>query len=344
MDAEDYYESGIMIGLMVAGIMILQLCTTFIEAPYGSYIGMILYFTLSVGGIFLVTIATQLAAAPHPYIKMIVRPENKELHVFVDTDMSYDRYLGGDLYEAHFKTAIPIKYKDYGKIREVIILHKGKFKDRTYFRPGTAIWKGISVKHSTTEIIEVKQAKTTTTTIDHGEPLPVFQLIMGSKDRESSKETFTIGNEEYQILKSRLEELESENAKLRRDAIEYQQRALALEEINIQKTAETAGLLEAKVGIKEHAYETFLGLLNAFGRFDKAVEALGGKKISADIIKWIVLGAIGVIFIAYLWANPQVVESLTVWLSVPFNAFIVMIIVVAIAVAVYYYTRGKKKR
>ena len=348
METEEYFENGLVIGLMVLGMVVLQLCATYIPPPFGSYIGMALYLILSVGGIFFVNVAAQLSAAPHPYMEIIVRPENKKLHAFIDKDLSFGKQLGNGWCESHFKTVLPVKYKDYGKVKEIAILHKGKFSDHVYFRPGTAVWRGIFVNHPAVEVLEVTQAQTATTAIDHGAPIPIFQLLMGSKDRMLTSAITSVGanpgklEAELKTLRERLSELEMENAKLRRDAIEHQQRALALEEITTQKTAETAGLLEAKVGIKEHAYETFLGLLNAFGRFDKAVEALGGRRWRFTFTKWVALTLIAVVCSDDLWANPQAAAGIQLWLMNPWNFMLVVIALVAILAIILY--MGKKKK
>lgn len=346
MEVEEYFESALVIGLMIVGMVLLQLCSMLIPPPYGGYVGMTLYLVVSVGGIFFVNVAAQLAAVPHPYLKVIVRPDNKELHVFVDKDMSFDRPLGNGIHEAHFKTVYPIKYKDYGKIKEVIMLHRGKLSDHIYFRPGTAVWKGIFVKHPAVETVEVAQASTATTTIDHGEPIPIFHLLMGSKDKVANPAIVAANpgkfEEAVRVLQARVQELEMENAKLRRDAVEEKQRALALEEVVVQQRAETSGLLEAKTGIKEHAYETFLGLLNAFGRFDKAVEALGGRKWRFTLTKWAALVIVGIAVIAYFWANPGAAQAAYIWLSNPVNFFLVIIGLVIVFAIIYY--AGKRRR
>ena len=231
METEEYFENGLVIGLMVLGMIVLQLCATYIPPPFGGYIGMALYLILSVGGIFFVNVAAQLSAAPHPYLKTIVRPDNKELHVFVDKDLTFDRPLGNGIHELHVKTVLPVKYKDYGKVKEIIILHRGRWSDHIYFRPGTAVWRGIFVKHGMVEVLEVTQAQTATTAIDHGSPIPIFQLLMGSKDRMLTSAITSVSanhgklEAELKTLRERLSELEMENAKLRRDAIEHQQRA-----------------------------------------------------------------------------------------------------------------------
>jgi len=346
LEVEEYFESALVIGLMVFGMFLLQLCSMLIPPPYCGYVGMTLYLVVAVGGVFFANVAAQFAAAPHPYLKVIVRPDNKELHVFVDKDLSFDRHLGNGIHEAHFKTVYPIKYKDYGKIREIIVLHRGKLSDHVYFRPGTAVWKGIFVKHPAVETIEVVQASTAATTIDHGEPIPVFHLLMGSKDKAADPAVFAANpgklEETVRILQARVQELEMENAKLRRDAVEEKQRALALEEVVVQQRAETSGLLEAKTGIKEHAYETFLGLLNAFGRFDKAVEALGGGRWRFTLTKWAALTIVGIAVIAYFWANPGAAQAAYVWLSNPVNFFLVIIGLVIVFAIIYY--AGKRRR
>jgi len=354
LEAEEWFSNLIIIGLMVLGFALLQACAMLIPEPYGRYVGSALFLAVTIGGIFFATFYAQIKASPYPYLELIVRPDNKKLHCFVEKDLSYQRHLGNGFYESHLKLAVPVKFKDYGKVKEIILLHRGRLSERVNLRPGTAVWYGLFISHPATDIVEVVQAKTATTTIDHGEPVPVFYLVMGGRSKYSEVPTplLKVANvadggdapsaEVIEALRARVQELEMENAKLRRDALEYQQRALALEEINVQKTAETAGLLEAKVGIKEHAYEVFLGLYNAFGRFDKALEALKGRRFGLTFGKWMAITIIALAFIGLLWARPDIAHAFAVWLSNPLNALIFVIALVVIAVIALGAKKGRK--
>jgi len=339
VNTDEYFETALVLGLMVLGMLSLQL----VSALFGPQAGAVAYLLVTVGGLMLVNLSAQLIASSYPYIRLIVRPHNVTLHLFVDRDLSYGRHLGNGFYETHLKLKYPVKYLDYGKTQEIVVLHRGKLSDHLHFRPGTAVWRGIYVKHPVTEILEVVQAPTASTYIDHGTPIPVFHLLLGSKSFPQVLHgvRHSCGDETVRQLEERVRQLEMENAWLRREALEYHQRALALEEVNVQKTAETAGLLEAKIGIKEHAVELMLGLVNAFGRFDKAVEALTGRRTRIHFNRWLAVTVLGALAIAYLWLNPDALRYAVQLLSNPLVAVALAAVLIA---AVYYGTVGRKRR
>jgi len=42
LEVEEYFESALVIGLMIAGMFLLQVCSILIPPPYGGYVGMTL--------------------------------------------------------------------------------------------------------------------------------------------------------------------------------------------------------------------------------------------------------------------------------------------------------------
>jgi hypothetical protein len=349
VELEEYVEDAIMLSVLLGSMGALMACTTFIPEPTGKYVGMSLYFALVFTGMFIPPMYAQVTASKYPYLQVVVRPINVVLHVFVDKDKSLDRPLSGneDIYEAHIKTAYPVKFEDYGRVKELVILHKRKLGDRIYFRPGKAVFHGIRIDHPQTEIIEVLQTQGASTFIDYGEPIPVFHLLMGSKDRQYASAMAVSANPgnleaELNMLRMQISELQVENAKLRRDAVELHQRSVADREVIVQQRAETSGLLDVKTGVKEHALEFVLGLYQSLARFDKLVEVLGGKRFGLTFNKWIALSIIAVAFIAYLWANPQAAAAIQLWLMSPWNFLLVVIALVAILAIILY--SGKRKR
>jgi hypothetical protein len=322
---ESRLEDIIVLGSLLGSMTAMMLSTQLLPPPYGFYVGATLYFAVAVLGILLPPLYVQVAVSRYPYLQLVVRPENTVLHCFVEKDQSLSRRIGEDLYEARIALAYPVRYGEYGRVKTIAILHRGRWSERVYLRPGQAYFQGLRVPHPQTEIVEVAQSRMTAS-IDHGEPIPVFWMLLASKDRGPAS-PMQAQRVETQELLDRLRLLEEENAKLRREAVEWQQRALAYEDVIAQQRAETAGLLDAKAGIKEHAYETFLGLLNAFGRFDKAVEALKGRRQGFAFTKWTAVTVISLAVIAYLWMNPQAAAQLYIWLSNPVNAVLVLALV-----------------
>jgi len=98
-------------------------------------------------------------------------------------------------------------------------------------------------------------------------------------------------------------------------------------------------LLDAKTGIKEHAYEIMLGFSQAFGSFDKALSALRGGKFRFSFTKWVAATIIACAAIAYLWMNPQIASQIGLWLSNPVN----FIAVAAVAALIAYILWKAKK-
>jgi hypothetical protein len=349
MDLEEMTEDAVMLGVIFGSMAALIFCQNFIPPPYGQSLGIALYFIITVLGTFGTTLWARECANKYPYLEAIVRPDNKRLHLFVESDISKGRPLGKNVYEAYLHLAQSVKYADYGKVRDIIIQYTGKWSNRVHLRPGRAVWRGIRVEHPQTEIIELVQSERTTTSIDHGSPIPVFILRSASKDVYAPPRAFFTNNpggfsqeSDMAKLQMRLSQLAAENAKLKRDAITWQQRALSYEDVVVQQRAETAGLLDAKAGIKEHAYETMLGFYQAFASFDKAMEAIRGRRFAFSFNKWVALTIISVVAVAFLWANPQIITQAQIWLSNPYNFGITAIALVVVLAIILYAQRRKK--
>jgi len=341
---EEKFEDIFMLSLIFASFLSLTLCSTYIPPPYGQMVGTFLYLAIILGGVIFSDVYARYVSSQYPYLQIIVRPSNKTIHAFVDKDQTLDRKIAENTYTLHLRLASPVRYEDYGRVKELIIHHKGKLADKLYFRPGWCVWKGIRTRHPQTEIIEVLQVEKATTSIDHGEPIPVFYLVHGSKDVSTYQAPVIAGNPasiDVNEYMRRISALEAELAKVRRDAVEWQQRALAAEEIIGQQRAETAGLLEAKTGIKEHALELMLGFRLACASFDRAIESLRGGRVRFTFTKWVALTIIAVAFIVYLWANPNVAQEIALWLRSPINSIIVLAAVVVIIAVLF--ARGRRK-
>ena len=305
---EERFEDVLMLMLIFVSFLSLMLSSTYIPPPYGQAVGTFLYLFIILGGVVFSDVYARYVSSQYPYLQIIVRPSNKTIHAFVNKDQTLDRRIGENTYTLHLRLANPIKYEDYGRVRELIIHHTGRLADKLYFRPGWCVWKGIRTRHPQTEIIEVWQAERATTSIDHGQPIPVFYLIHGSKDAlhyTTSQVPMTIGNPSVDVSEylRRIASLEAELAKVRRDAIEWQQRALAAEEIIGQQRAETAGLLEAKTGIKEHALELMLGFRQACVKPDTLIPG-DYKPISQIGVGEHVLGRSGFVEVKQVFNRP----------------------------------------
>ena len=311
------------------------------------------YFLIILGGLLGTDIAIREMVNKYPYLEVIVRPENKRLHLFIAGATARKR--GENLYSAKLNLAFPVKFADYGKIKEVVLNFHGKWSERIHFRPGYCNYFGYRVKHPQTELIEVYQVRRASTELDHGEPIPVFFLHSASQDCLHPKiavPASVIVNpkanpalslemlEEIEELKNENEELRKENVELRRKAEEWMQKALTYEEVVEQQKVSISGLLDAKTGIKEHALAMVLGLWQACGSFDQMLKQLGHGRFRFTFNKYMAIVILGALLILYLWFNPQIVSSFMYWLSQPIGAFIALIIAV-VAISILWRKKGR---
>lgn len=338
---EERFEDFLMLGLIFGSFLSLMLCTTYVPSPYGQWLGTFLYLFIILGGVMFSDVYARYVSSQFPYLEIIVRPTNKRLHVFIDKDETLDRKIGENTYVLQLKTATPVRYEDYGKVKNIIIHHTGRLTEKLYFRPGWCTWRGLRTRHPQTEILEVMQVPNASTSIDHGEAYPVFYLLHGSKDAGQRTPVLVASRNPADLdMHQKMAELETELAKARRDAVEWQQRALAAEEIIGQQRAETAGLLEAKTGIKEHALELMLGFRQATASFDRAIETLRGRR-PFTFTKWVALTIICIASIVFLWANPQIVQEMSLWFREPLNTLLVLVVVIVVVAGLFY--KGKRK-
>jgi hypothetical protein len=339
MDMGEYASDIIMFVTLGGSLAVMMACEALLPLEYARPVGGFLYLATALGGIVGSSAYASLASAPHPCLKAIVRPDNSEYYFFIDKDKTHERKVGEDSHVGHFALAYPVKVGEFGKVKEFILLYRGRWSERVSFRPGWVMWKGIRTKHAQTEVVEVMHAQKSNVMIDHAEPIPVFYLRSASKDTVVSNPSPVLFDDASMPAAPRIASLERENVDLRAKVAEWQQRALSLEEVVTQQRSEIQGLLDAKTGIKEHAYEIMLGFSQAFGSFDKALSALRGGKFRFSFTKWVAATIIACVAIAYLWMNPQVASQIGLWLSNPVN----FIAVAAVAALIAYILWKVKK-
>ncbi len=304
-----------------------------IPPPAGEAVGQAGYFVIIFVGLFGTDIYIRERVNKYPHLELTIRPNNNRVHLFLASGTT--KVIGKNFFSATLTLAFPTIILDYGKVRTVIIHYHGDWSKRIHFTPGFAKYYGYYVSHPQTEMIEVYQVSNASTVIDHGEPTPVFFLHSASQDyyqKDSMSDKMLCLYSPENVPER--EELQRTNAELRRSSSAWQQRALALEEINIQKTAETRGLLEAKGGMKDLAYEYMLTLYQAAGSIEAALKHIRGPKFGgfSKYVMYTVIFAIGIV---YLWYNPQVAEGLQQWLMSPVNSLIFLVIMVVAAVVVW---------
>jgi len=330
---ESRMQDALMIGVLVASFAWLIIVGSLLP-EYAEIFGPIGYFVIIFGGLFGTEIAVREYVNSYPYLRLLVRPENRWLHVFLKPPGA-TRRVGPDMYSTTLDLRFPIKF-DGHMVKRIELHHTGQWSERIKFRRGTCVWSGFSVPHPQTEILEVYRVPKASVMVDRSEVVPVFILKSASQDyyRPAQLSIEPVFNAEDLI--TRLETLEAQLAEAERQKSEWHQRAVAAEEIAEQQKAEIRGLMETKSGLKELAYEYMLTIYQACGSIEKALQKLKGTTISREIVKYIAVTVISLAVIALLWANPNIVEAIASNVL-----FLIVIIVVAVA-AIVYITRRRK--
>ncbi len=205
----------------------------------------------------------------------------------------------------------PVKFGELSMVKRIELHHDGKWSERVKFRRGMCVWSGFSVPHPQTEIVEVFQVPKASTMMDHGEPVPVFVLKSASMDYYYGR-VGTSASEDYleQVGQDVRRTIRDQMAEAERQKSEWHMRAIAAEEVIEQQKAEIKGLLEAKTGLKELAYEYMLTIFLACGSIEKALAHLRGPLLNKDMIKYIALTVLGLAGVALVWANPDILTML----------------------------------
>ncbi len=282
----------------------------------------------------------------YPYIRMLIRPDNKWCHLFL-MPPGTTRKIGENRYATTLNLRFPIKLEDYGKVRRIELHHYGQWSKRIRFRRGTAVWNGFMVSHPQTEIIETYQVPKSSTMMDHGEPVPIFILHSASQDYYLEHVHSTVGSNpglslatfEVESLRNEIKRLNEQLAEAERQKNEWHQRALAYEEIIEQQKAEIRGLLEAKGGLRDLAYEYMLTIYESCHSIEKALKALRGPRFAGWLNKYVVALIIGLAVIAYVWLNPEFGSAVYTFLSHPWNQVFVIILVGVIVAGIYYWKK-----
>jgi len=144
-------------------------------------LGGIAGFLLIVFGMFLQDYIYMYQTMPYPYIRAIIRPSNKVLHLFVKGLQEVSTIRGTS--SIRLTLAWPVKMAFYGKVQELVVnLEWGSWQERVKFHPGRALFMGWGIKHAQTEQVVLYEPRKTSFDLDHADPIPVFILANASGD------------------------------------------------------------------------------------------------------------------------------------------------------------------
>ncbi len=330
---------------MMVGILMLSFAWLVIIGAvlpeYASVAGPVGYFAIIFGGLFGTEIAIREYVNSYPYLRILVRPDNESIHAFLSPPGA-TRRLGPNRYATTLDLRFPISFGEFKGVKRMELHHEREWSKRVKFRRGMCVWSGFSVPHPQTEIVEVFQVPKASVMMDHGEPVPVLILRSGSMDYYHGRPGPSLAEpltEDYraQVERERTALLAEQFAEATRQKSEWHQRAIAAEEAIEQQKAEIKGLLEAKSGLKELAYEYMLTIYQAMGSIEKALAHMRGTVLNKEIVKWIALTILGLAVVALVWANPDIVAVLAS------NVLVLVAVIVVAGVAAYLLLQRRKK-
>ncbi len=327
-------QDAMMIGVLMLSFVWLVLIGAILP-EYANILGPVGYFGIIFGGLFGTEIAIREYVNSYPYLRMLVRPDNEWVHAFLSPPGN-PRRIGPNQYTMTIDLRFPIRFGEYESVKRIELHHDGRWSERIKFRRGMCVWSGFSVPHPQTEIVEVYQ---TNVMMDHGEPVPVFVLASASLDYHHGRPRgSTVEDFDSWVERRDRETLKEQLAEAVRQKAEWHMKAIAAEEEIEQQKAEIKGLLEAKTGTKELAYEYMLTIYQAYGNLHKALAHLRGPILNRDLIRYVALTILGLAGVALVWANPDILTMLASNVLV-----LVAVIVVAGAVIVLLLQRRRKR-
>lgn len=328
-------QDALMVGVLIASFAWLIFIGSIVP-EYSGILGPIGYFAIIFGGLFGTEIVVREYVNSYPYLRVLVRPENKWLHLFLKPPGTTKR-IAPNMYATTLDLRFPVKYNGH-TVKRIELHHHGRWSERIRFSRGNCVWSGFTVPHPQTEIVEVFRVPKASVMIDRNEAVPVFMLRSASQDFYHGVPDFErVFNQED--LMEQLELMRIQLAEAERQKAEWHHRAISAEEIIEQQKNEIRGLMAAKSGLKELAYEYMLTIFQATGSIDKAMKRLKGTSISSEIAKYAMITVLGVAIIGLLWANPGIITALAS------NAiFLVVAVIIGVAAVMYLQnSKGRKK-
>ena len=279
---------------------------------------------------------------PYRYVRAVLRPVNKVLHLFVRNIETKRVY--GNIYSTTLELAYPVKDPYYGKVKRYSIKHTFRFGDRFRFTHGIASYEGLDVKHGQTCQIVLYQLPEGSFDLDKSEAIPMYWLAeapgdynlpilkgFGVQDLGLNPDTSKIVLDYQRLLQ--------EHAAVKKQALDWHQRAIKNEEIIEHQANELMGLLESKSDFKHAVREEVITLLELYATLENILKHYGLGKFT--FTKLMALTIIAALVVAYLWANPQQLEGLQNWLNVQTNQIFLIIIIAIIGIVVYFLYRKR---
>lgn len=332
---QDKMQDTLMVGVMVLSFVWL-IGIQSVLPQYAGVLGPVGYLMIIFFGIFGVNLIVREHVNSFPYIDIHVRPSNDHYHAFLEPPGD-TRKIAPNQYVTTLNLRFPIDFEG-DMVDRIELHHTGRWSDRIRFNRGYCVYGGLSVPHPQTEEIEVSIMPKTSSMIDHDTVVPIFILRSASLDYYKTGELDVEELHTSDDLKNRIKTLTAQLAEAYRRIAEWHQRAVSAEEKIDQQKAEIRGLMSAKSGLRELAYEYMLTIYQACGSIEKALAHLKGQTLTDKMLKYAMITIIGVAALGWMWYNPDAVTTLAAN-----TLFLVTLLIVAIVGGiVFFYMRGRK--
>ena len=302
-----------------------------------------------VGLLVLMNAVYQYRAAPYPYIRAVVRPHNRIIHLFikpasVEKSGLLDVPVGENTFSSTFELWQPVKFPGYrDKSRWVNIIHQYPLAQRLKFAPGLAYYEGMQIKHG--QVAHVVLYDYGMGDVDRAEAIPTYWLKEAPGDIQLPSISILVdahGNPtiplDYQEMLTTIEKLKIRLTDATRRAREYQQRDLRSQETIIQLRNQLVALLKSGSDIVKGSIALFLYFLRAEQSIEGGLRALRGRRFTLQ--KWMVIPAVACVLGLALIIKPYLAQMILSWVSA--NAILVVILLALALLGGYEYGRRRK--
>jgi hypothetical protein len=342
MDREKLFED-IPIFLLLAILFLLRIAPPEIR-DYLFWGGFIVTIAFIMGTEY----AFRIKASQYLYIRLIVRPLNAILHLFImePPDGIHSRVIDSErnIYETPLTLGEPLKSRHFKGVRQVVIKHQLLWEKRFIALPGKAVFRGYQVDHAKTATMVVWTPKEGQTMIEHLEPIPIFVLAEAPRDYYLTVDPVTVEPDPQPSTEIQTPTAQNHTnvEALRRQVIEWKrygfdqhQKLIQIEGEFQQIKNEFRGALSRTRDVSKLVLEELMTLLSAHTEIEDAVNEVRKRP-------WIVITTATVVLILgvfgmYEFSTNEDVRS---WIS---QNTILLIVLAVCAVFIFSFLYGRRR-
>lgn len=295
-------------------------------------------------------------ASEFTHIDAIIRPSNIKIDFYVKAMETIEIEPG--VSATKLTLGEKAKHPFYGTLEAgsfIVIKHVMRWEDRMQYGTAKAWFKEQIIDHPKSALVTLYEPEISD--MDHLNPIPVFWLkeapldytmpdfldpeaitLFEGKTIISNGNTVTAASYMFKVnkLRKEVEDLKTREVEMKRQALDWHQKAVRLEEVNDQLKNELHAVLSSKSDMKQAVIEQVLTALEAYTKIRNALKAIQGTNW---LTRGVIMMILGGIIVAGFLLNPG---AATEFLSDRTNqAFI--IILALIGAFAYYMSRKRGK-